>query len=281
MKIFNELNMSLALGFFDGVHLGHQAVIKNAVDYAHENELKSAVVTFVDHPCCYLWGVCPKYILMREDRLARLKMLGAQIIELDFKDVAHMTASEYLDFLQNKFAPAAIFTGFNHTFGTDKAGTEFLRENFVNYFEVPPVMLNDEIISSTEIRTALSTGQIEKANQMLGYNFFIRGMVVEGSKLGRELGFKTANVHYPSELIDLPFGVYEVKFGSHKAVANFGTRPTIGGTGVLLEVHILNFDRDIYAEEICVEFLRMLRPERKFDSLDELKKQIKKDIAQL
>jgi riboflavin kinase/FMN adenylyltransferase len=273
-------DLSLALGFFDGVHLGHQAVIKGAVEYGN-----AAVVTFKDHPCCHIWGVCPKYILTREERKRRIKSLGAdEIYELDFAEVAHMSAAEYLDFLRKEFNPAAIFTGYNHTFGKDKTGSpEFLRSHFENYFEVASVKFNNTVISSTEIRTALTNGEIEKANAMLGYSFAISGEVVEGQKLGRQLGFPTANLVYPPELIELPYGAYSVKVGDNKGVANFGIKPTINHrpSTINLEVHILDFERDIYGQTINVEFLKMLRPEKKFSSLEELKSQIAEDIKEI
>jgi riboflavin kinase/FMN adenylyltransferase len=258
----------MALGFFDGVHLGHQAVLRDA----------DAAVTFIDHPCCHIWGVCPKYILTCEERKRRIKAFGAEVIELDFADVANMSAGEYLEFLREKFNPTAIFTGYNHTFGTDKAGPEFLRTHFENYFEIPGVEVNGQVVSSTAIRTSLSEGDIQGANAMLGYNFSITGEVVEGQKLGRKLGFPTANLVYPPELIELPYGVYVVKIGEYKGVANFGIRPTVAGTQPLLEIHILDFEDDLYGQTITVEFLKMLRPERRFNSLEELKAQIQQDI---
>ncbi len=287
--------MNLALGFFDGVHLGHQAVIKAAVEHG-----KTTVVTFIDHPFCYLYNLKPKYILSRQQRREHIKALGADMVELDFANVAQLNAGQYLDFLQQEFSPNAIFTGHNHTFGKDKAGAEFLRAHFENYFEIAPVTLNNEIISSTKIRTALTQGDIEAANAMLGYNFAIEGEVIEGQKLGRQLGFATANVIYPDELIEIPYGVYEAKVAKYKAAANFGVRPTVNDAGqkpsralnglapatpptnalcALLEIHILDFNKDLYGQTINIEFLKMLRPERKFGSLDELKAQIQKDIS--
>ena len=124
----------------------------------------------------------------------------------------------------------------------------------------------------------MSTGKIEKANSMLGYNFLISGEVITGNRIGRTIGFKTANLLYPPELIDLPFGVYSVDTQFGKGIANFGTRPTVDGKGTLLEVHILDFDKDIYGQNLTVKFNKMIRTEKKFPSLDALKTQIKLDI---
>lgn len=289
MQIFTELtknpNLSLALGYFDGVHLGHQAVIKNAVDFASQNGNKSAVITFSDHPCCYFWGVCPKYILTRKEREEKIAELGVDYLyELDFESISGLTAEDYLkNILVKYFTPSAISTGWNHNFGYKKSGNvKFLAQNAkkfdYTYFELPPQKIENEVISSTSIRKLLSTGKIEKANDMLGYNFLIKGEVIKGNQIGRTIGFKTANLIYPPELIDLPFGVYSVDTQYGKGIANFGTRPTVDGKGTLLEVHILDFDKDIYGENITVKFNKMIRTEKKFPSLDALKTQIKTDI---
>lgn len=289
MQIFTELtknpNLSMALGYFDGVHLGHQAVIKNAVDFARQNGNKSAVITFSDHPCCYFWGVCPKYILTRKEREEKIAELGVDYLyELDFESISGLTAEDYLkNILVKYFTPSAISTGWNHNFGYKKSGNvKFLAQNAkkfdYTYFELPPQKIENEVISSTSIRKLLSTGKIEKANDMLGYNFLIKGEVIKGNQIGRTIGFKTANLIYPPELIDLPFGVYSVDTQYGKGIANFGTRPTVDGKGTLLEVHILDFDKDIYGENITVKFNKMIRTEKKFPSLDALKTQIKTDI---
>lgn len=289
MQIFSELNknpnLSLALGYFDGVHLGHQAVIKNAVDFAHQNGNKSAVITFSDHPCCYFWGVCPKYILTRKEREEKIAELGVDYLyELDFESISGLTAEDYLkNILVKHFTPSSISTGWNHNFGYKKSGNvKFLAQHAkkfdYKYFELPPQKKDNEIISSTSIRKLLSTGKIEKANSMLGYNFLISGEVITGNRIGRTIGFKTANLLYPPELIDLPFGVYSVDTQFGKGIANFGTRPTVDGKGTLLEVHILDFDKDIYGQNLTVKFNKMIRTEKKFPSLDALKTQIKLDI---
>ena len=294
MQIFTSLNenknLSIALGYFDGVHLGHRAVINSAVNFAKENNLKSAVITFKDHPCCFFYGVCPKYILTREQRREKLASSGIDYLyELDFDEkLSSLSAQEYLEnILVKYFTPKSISTGFNHHFGAQKSGTpEFLRNNSkkygYEYFEIPPQKIDNEIISSTAIRNYLQNGQIEKANKMLKDNFAITGIVVEGQKLGRKLGFKTANLIYPPELIELPFGVYETNTQYGKGITNFGIRPTVSSTQKpVAETHILNFARDIYGEKINVEFVRMLRKEQKFNSVDELKQQIAKDISMI
>lgn len=294
MQVFDKLienkGLAIALGYFDGVHLGHQAVIKSAVDYAKANNAKSAVITFKDHPCCYFYGVCPKYILSRDDREKRIADLGVDyLFELDFDEkLCSLSATEYMEqILVKYFAPISISTGFNHSFGANKSGNvEFLRKNQTKYnykyFEIPPQQYENELVSSTSIRTLLHNGEIEKANNMLGKNFEISGFVVEGQKLGRTLGFRTANVEYPTELVDIPFGVYEVETQFGKGIANFGIRPTVSNQNkAILETHILDFDKDIYGEVLTVKFIKMIRPEQKFNSVDELKVQISRDIGSI
>ena len=296
MQILHDLsenpNLSLALGYFDGVHIGHQAVIKNAVNYAKQNGGKSAVITFKDHPCCFFHGVCPKYILTREYREKFIADLGVDYLyELDFEKLAGLSAEEYLEnILIKHFSPKSISTGFNHNFGHNKTGdVKFLEEESVKYnykyFALPPQKYDGEVISSTKIRKLLSDGQIDTANKMLGRNFIIEGTVIKGRQIGRTIGFRTANILYPLELIDIPFGVYSVLVNyasqTYQGIANFGVRPTVNGQGALLEVHILDFERDIYGEVLEVKFIKMLRTERKFDSLDSLKQQISLDIKSI
>ena len=296
MQILHDLsenpNLSLALGYFDGVHIGHQAVIKNAVNFAKQNGGKSAVITFKDHPCCFFHGVCPKYILTREYREKFIADLGVDYLyELDFEKLAGLSAEEYLEkILIKHFSPKSISTGFNHNFGHNKTGdVKFLEQESVKYnykyFALPPQKYDGEVISSTKIRKLLSDGQIDTANKMLGRNFIIEGTVIKGRQIGRTIGFRTANILYPLELIDIPFGVYSVLVNyasqTYQGIANFGVRPTVNGHGALLEVHILDFERDIYDEVLEVKFIKMLRTERKFDSLDSLKQQISRDIKSI
>ena len=292
MQIFYELNknpnLSLALGFFDGVHIGHQSVIKSAIKYAKTNGNKSAVITFKDHPCCYLWNLKPKYILTPKTRENIIEDLGIDYLyELDFESISGLTGKEYLkDILINHFMPVSISTGWNHNFGHKKSGNVKLLEESskkygYNFFELPPQKINNEIISSTKIRSLLEKGNIKKANDMLGHNFNINGKIVKGNQIGRTIGYKTANINYPKDIIEIPYGVYCVETNYGKGIANFGIRPTVNGSAPVLEVHILDFDKDIYGKNIDISFNKMIRKEQKFKSLDELKNQIQKDIKSI
>lgn len=296
MQIFDELNinkgLSLAFGFFDGVHIGHQAVLKSAVDFAKQNNTKSAVITFQDHPCCYFYHVQPQYIITKHDKIKFFESLGVNylyFIKFDER-LAMMSASEYMqEVIMNNFAPTAISTGFNHFFGAKKTGdVNYLKQmqdelNY-KYFEVPPVLYNSEIVSSTRIREDIALGNIEFVNAMLGYDYFLEETVVNGQRIGRTMGFKSANLMYSGDLVEIGKGVYKVKVEyngeSFDGVANYGLRPTVSQDGkAVLEVHILNFDKDIYGEKLKVTFLKKIRDEKKFASLDELKLQIQNDIS--
>lgn len=298
MQIFNELNenkgLSLAFGFFDGVHIGHQAVIKSAVDHAKEMGTKSAVITFQDHPCCYFYHLQPKYIIHRHDKVKFFEDLGVDYLYfLKFDDyLASMEARDYMkEVIVKNFAPVSISTGFNHSFGAHKSGdVNFLSKSQTEfgykYFEVSPVLYNSEVVSSTRIREDLSLGNIEMVNAMLGYDYFLEETVVEGDRIGRTLGFKTANLIYPDNLLPVGKGVYKVKVDyngqAYDGVANYGRRPTVShDEKEVLEVHILNFEKDIYGEKIKVIFLKKIRDEKKFNSLDELKAQINEDILKV
>lgn len=295
MQIFNELNenkgLSLAFGFFDGVHIGHQAVIKSAVEHGRQCGAKSAVITFQDHPCCYFYHVKPQYIITKHDKVKMFEDLGVDYLYfLKFDDyLASMDAYDYMkEVIVKNFSPIAISTGFNHSFGAHKSGNVNFLNNSQNefnykYFEVPPVLYNSEIVSSTRIREDLALGNIEMVNAMLGYNYFLEETVVEGEHLGRQLGFKTANLIYPDNLVTIGKGVYKAKVEYDgqifDGVANYGLRPTVSNDGKeILEVHILNFDKEIYGEKIKVTFLKKIRDEKKFNSLDELKVQINEDV---
>lgn len=295
MQIFNELNynkgLSLAFGFFDGVHLGHQEVIKNAVDFGKKCSAKSAIITFQDHPCCYFYDIQPKYIVRRHDKYKLFEDLGVDYLyNLKFdENIAHMPAEQYLkDIIIKYFEPVAITTGFNYFFGAKKSGdvdflTNMQKEYNYKYIQVPPMLYDNEIVSSTRIREDIALGNFEMVNKMLGYNYFLVGNVVEGEKIGRTIGYKTANLIYPDILVLPAKGVYKVSVEyegeTYGGIANYGLRPTIAHDNkAILEVHIFDFDKEIYGEQIKVNFLKKIRDEKKFNSLDELKMQIQKDI---
>ena len=297
MRVIRELysipNLALALGFFDGVHLAHQKLIHNTVEFAHKNNTKSAVITLKQQPYCLLNNVEPKYISAREDSYNIIQNLGIDyIIELDFNNISKMEPLEYLrDILFKNYSPIGIFTGFNHHFGLNRGGdckflSKYQEEFGYKYFQLPSQTLNNKLISSTAVRNFLETGHIEDANSMLGRKFCISGIVIEGSKIGRTINFPTANMNYSKNIVEIPKGVYSVHIGLQngeelRGIANFGTKPTVSDSEIkILEAHIVDgFVGNLYGQKIKVFFNKFIRSEQKFNNINELKKQIKKDIS--
>ncbi len=298
MEIIKELreipNLSLALGFFDGVHLGHQAVINCAVEYARSIAVESAVVTFNQNPHSYLNEITPKYILTLEDKYKYFKELGIDyVIELDFPEICNMSYSDYLEnILVKYFRPQAISTGFNHRFGFERAGTvKYLSDSQDKYrylfFATPPEAIWGDVISSSAIREYIKSGSMDMAATMLGRKFSVSGTVIKGKELGRTIGFPTANIIYPLEIIEPEYGVFDVDVtledGSvHHGIANFGVSPTVSNDGIaILEAHLFDFDGDLYDKQIRVSFNRRIREELKFDTIEELKTQIEFDVQSI
>lgn len=294
MEIFTELNkqkdLSVILGFFDGIHQGHKAVISAGVNFAKRNGIKSALVTFNEAPSVFLKKKKKQYLLTKSEKIRLIENLGVDYLYLlDFnEDFSKITASDYLKSLIENLHPKAITSGYNHYFGFNKSGnSDYLKlmQNEYNYeyLEIEPVKIKDGIVSSSKIREALLSGKIKLANYMLGYRFYIKNKVIEGQQLARTLGFNTANLLFPEDIIQIPNGVYavEVKIDNNNyiGIANYGTKPTVTNDDKkILEVHIVNFDENIYGKVIKVSFLDKIRDEKKFESLTQLKEQITKDI---
>lgn len=274
------MGISLVLGFFDGIHLGHQAVINSARKVLSEN--KVIVLTFKDSPAKF-FSKNEKYILSRECSIQKMKLLGVdEVVLQDFSEIYSKAAEEYLRHIIEAYSPVSISTGFNYTFGANKSGNVNLLKTCqakfgYQYICVPPYKVNDEIVSSTLIKKYLRNGDIRKANALLGSNFNIEGAVKHGAQIGRSIGFPTANIDYPENIIEIPYGVYAVKIGENFGMMNYGIKPTVNGEKPLAEAHIFDFGKDIYGKNIRIEIIDSIRSERKFNNLDELKLQIQKD----
>lgn len=282
MEILNENSnypqqVSLILGFFDGVHAGHFDVIQNTA-----SNCKKVVVTFSKSPAEYFKKEhC--YIYSRENNYHYIENLGVQYLyEQDFAKIANLSAEEYLEKLVKEFNPISITTGFNHTFGANRSGdSKFLEknQNGFKYFCTPATKIKEIIVSSTKIKEFLNNGEIEKANEFLTRNFTLESKVIEGAKLGRKLGFPTANMKYPRDIIKLPYGVYKVRVFDKPAVMNWGIKPTIG-SDELIEIHIPKFEANLYNKNLKIEILSKIRNEIKFSSIEDLKLQIEKDVQE-
>lgn len=277
--------LHLALGVFDGVHAGHQAVIARAVEAARKHGGKSFVVTFSPHPIRVIAPAkAPGTLLATlDDKVGLLKSLGIDgLLVIHFDAAFASMAAE--DFVRKICTGnvATIAVGEDWRFGSKRLGdVEMLRamgeELGFRLEAVAPVMWDGERISSTRIRQAIRDGNFDAATQMLGHPYEVSGTVIEGRKLGRELGFPTANLRLGEQQVPKD-GVWAVEVnGEFRGVANLGTRPTLGGGERLLEVHILGFSGDLYGKTLRIRFLRFLREERKFPSIAELREQIRLD----
>ena len=296
MHISEELlklgSSCVGLGFFDGVHKGHKVIIDELVRLSKKNSSKSCLITFKKSPAeMFIDNV--KYLNLPDEKEKLISELGVDyLIRLDFnEELMKLSADEYLKMVCAYFNPKYIVSGFNHTFGKHKTGNNtFLKEhervyNYI-YKEIPPVESDGKVVSSTLIRENLTKGDIKIANKLLGYNYSIEGVVVEGNKIGRTIGFPTANIIYPNKKVEIPYGVYcakvETKDKIYNGMLNYGIKPTINEdrTEPVAEVHIIGFNKDIYGEKIKISIIDKIRDEKKFNSIDELKNQIKEDLKQ-
>ncbi|MDD2583620.1 MAG: bifunctional riboflavin kinase/FAD synthetase [Bacteroidales bacterium] len=286
-----------ATGFFDGVHRGHRSVLNRVSTLAKEQGALSAVVTFWPHPRAVLQQDAAKFRLLTtlEEKKALLHALGidhVHVLTFNKEFAKQSTAQFFSKYLKDQFNVSTLVAGYDHRVGNDINQTqqemfEIARKYGINPIRVEEFENTEEhvIISSTKIREALCSGNLEVAAHMLGYNYNLKGVVVEGNKLGRTMGFPTANIKLYEPLKLLPAnGVYAVwvERGTslYKGIANIGTRPTVSQSNEQsIEVHIMDFDEDIYGLPLKVEFAFRLRDEQKFSSLDFLKEQLSRDKA--
>lgn len=278
--------LHLALGVFDGVHVGHQAVISRAVDSARASGGKSFVATFSPHPIRVIApGKAPGALLATLDEKAELvKSYGVDgllVIRFD-EEFAKVQAEDFV-IKVTEGEVKTIAVGEDWRFGAKRTGDIGLlrrmgQERGFALEAVPPVMWDGERISSTRIRQAIRDGAFGAVEEMLGRKYEVVGKVIEGKKLGRQLGFPTANID-PGDLQMPKDGVWAVDVeGVGRGVANLGVRPTVGGEMKLLEVHVFDFDGDLYGTVLKVRFLRFIRGERKFSSVEGLREQIGSDV---
>jgi len=280
---------SAAIGNFDGVHLGHKKIFKLIKNIAEQKSTKSCILTFYPHPQKVLARKDVSLIMPIDEKFKLLKEAGIDcVISIKFtKELSHLSAEEFVkDVLINKINIRDIVVGPNFMFGKNRSGNaELLKEMGNKYgFEthvISPIKLDDDVISSSTIRKKISEGNILDLNNYLGYKYFLKGIIVEGEKRGRKIGFPTANINTKWELIPKP-GVYAtisgVKGSLYTSITNIGFRPTFGENKLLIETHLFDFSDSVYGEEIKVEFYQRLRDEKKFDSVQELIAQIKTDI---
>ncbi len=284
----------LAIGVFDGVHLGHRAVIRRALDDASQSGGTAVVVTFDPHPARVLRpGNAPRLLTSTPHKIRLIRDLGVpHLLVIPFDREFAATAPEaFIHALSGAARPLReICVGFEWSFGKNRAGNLALLDKLgaqLGFEEVgvPAVEIDGEVVSSTLIRAAVEVGDLDKAARLLGRDYTILGTVVEGDRLGRRLGFPTANLAAHNEQFP-PDGVYAVEIqrgaARHRGVANIGVRPTVKAAAGerILEAHLFDFEADIYGEEIEIFFRKHLRPEKKFTGLDELRAQIERDASE-
>ena len=289
---FEETNLCLAIGNFDGFHKGHISILDSLKKIANQNNLPTAIMSFSPHPREYFENKNENFnIYTKSEKINFLKKYNINIyIEFTFdKNLSELSADQFVkEILINKLNIKNVIVGKDFKFGKNRSGNFQILENYSkeNNFDVhlvESVMLSDgsSKFSSSIIRENIKNAEMEKVNFALGRPWHIHGTVIEGDKKARKINFPTANV-IPGKHILPKKGVYCVEVcidnENYLGVSNFGKRPTVDGSKLLLETHIFNFNKEIYGNELTVRFLTFIRPEQKFANFDELAKQIKKDI---
>jgi riboflavin kinase/FMN adenylyltransferase len=287
------------IGMFDGVHLGHRLLIDTVTAKARSEHKQSIAVTFINHPLSVICPEhCPKSLMTVEERIDALYKAGIdRVIALDFdEELRHLTARQFICKLNQEYGTDSVVIGFNQHFGSDRLTAT---EDYVKAAEGTgvtvmraPQYISEEYnitVCSSAIRKAISEGDITKANALLGHEYSISGIVVEGQQIGRTIGFPTANIQPLDANRLIPAnGVYavsaEVNGSMHRGVMNIGKRPTVDDSAnpkTTLEVFFLDFNEDIYKDIVFIKFAYRIRDERKFANLTELREQINKDIKNI
>lgn len=279
----------VALGSFDGLHSGHLSLVNKIIELANENKGRSIVYTFKNHPRTLIKGATPPKLLMdNESKEEILEALGVDLIYFEEFNEEYMklTPEGFIKYLCEKFKVKGIVVGFNYRFGYKNIGNiEMLKELSTKYgyelYVMEPCNYENEVISSTRIRDELLNGNVDKAMKMLNRPYIIKGKVVHGKKLGRTIGFSTANLDYSKEALIPRKGVYytNVQWQGkiYKGITSVGNNPTVNGDKLTIETYILDFNNDLYGHNIKVYFIKKIRDEKKFNSIDDLVIQLKKD----
>lgn len=300
MKIFREFPFqvedkprAIALGFFDGLHLGHQKLINEMITISKTNNLTATVFTFNDHPESKFKDNFKFPGLIQSFDLRALKLQEMGVDEAFFapmiSQVKEISAYDFFhEYLVGQFRMKALIVGQDARFGHKGLGNvellkQWTKETDVELIIVGDVKVDAQKISSTLIRQLIETGQIKKANQYLGYNYIIQGKVIHGKKLGRTLGFPTINIIFDPYLVKPRFGVYmsRVKYNDHlyTAITSIGTNPTVSSSSqIKVETFIYDKEIDLYDEAVFVELLDFIRPEIEFDSVQSMKERILLDL---
>jgi riboflavin kinase / FMN adenylyltransferase len=283
-------NSVVTIGNFDGIHKGHIKLIKEAVNEAKSKNLKSIVFTFENHPMRYFRTNSIKNIVTNDEKIKILKSLGVDIILMVPFDkyMTKISATEFVKkILIDRLKCKKVIVGHDFTFARNKEGNaDVLRQLGKDYNMgvkiIDPIKVNDIRVSSSYIRNLIGQGDVSIIKSFLGRDYSLEGEVIHARKIGRTIGFPTANLNVDSNLLIPKSGIYATKVHLkgkfYYGATNIGYNPTVNGRCLSIETNILNFDEDIYGEIIKIEFLERIRDEKKFNSLDELKEQLSKDV---
>ena len=294
-------NCCLTIGNFDGIHIGHKAILSQVINHAKINNCHSALLTFDPHPIFTLNKKITNNFLITnlKQKQKILKDCGLDylfIINFD-QEIANLSANSFIKkFLIDQLNIKHLIIGYDFIFGKNKSGdANLLRQAATKYqfnfsqvsAQVSNFKNNDQqIYSSSLIRQLINQGKIKQANKLLGHDFSISATVIKGQQQGRTIGFPTANLKLDEKIIKPKYGVYHVKAITkdgtmHNAIANFGIRPTVNNNQEILEVHIPNFKNNIYHQNLTINFIDFIRDEKKFSSLEKLQQQIKQDLTKI
>lgn len=271
---------AIALGTFDGLHKGHLAVLALPDCY------NKIALTFEKPPKAVMTGI-PQSLMTFEKKAQRMKEMGVEAVKLKFEEISHLSATEFLEKIQKEYSPAYISCGFNYHFGHGGVGNTLLLQKFckdkgITLKVCDPVACDGETVSSSRIRELIKNGEIDKANKLLSEPFFYEAEVLHGDGRGKTLGFPTVNQRYPQDLTVPKFGVYKTQIDIdgkvYTGITDIGNRPTYPVDFVISETFIKGFTGDLYGKSIKITPIKFFREEKKFNSPEELKEQIQKDL---
>lgn len=283
-----EKGTAVALGYFDGIHIGHKMVLGKALSIAKEKNLVPVVMLFDIHPRKLISGKIPPMLTSEERKREILTEMGFTVVDFNFREAMNYSPNEFIEkILLEKLNAKAVSCGFDYHYGKGgKGNSDTMREELtkrnIDFFSAEPVSLGREVVSSTEIRKLISEGRIERANAMLGGYFSYDFVVKKGDGRGRTIGFPTINQFFPQDFIVPKFGVYmsitKVNGKSYLSVTNVGVRPTVSKDSMRSETCILDFSGDLYGKKVQVQLVKYLRDEIKFPDIKALTEAIEKDI---
>ena len=283
-----EKGTAVALGYFDGIHLGHKEVLEKALSQAEEKNLVPVVMLFDIHPRRLISGKIPPMLTSEEQKREILTQMGFTVVDFNFREAMNYSPDEFIEkIIIDKLNAKAVSCGFDYHYGKGGKGNsdtmrDALSERGIAFFSAQPVVSDGDIVSSSEIRRLISQGKIERANAMLGNWFSYDFKVEKGDGRGRVIGFPTINQFFPQDFIIPKYGVYmsvtKIDGKSYLSVTNIGTRPTVSDAPMRSETCILDYSGDLYGKKIQVQLVRYLREEKKFPDIEALTQAIGKDI---